>query len=466
MVSRKTAEVKDRLSNMLRKAGSVKRKPAPERERPRIKLSRAERLQKKKQLCERKVAYNAALSEVYEEIRSLANGVHAKFPNIPVERILTDIYQSQRLKDSSKEISLYSAFTSAEMDSINSKIPQGQDKKKVHQMSATIAKKWAGMSKDEQVAASKDQLAVLRERRESKELGTWHNADISANHDTSMSVARIKEELTRLSSRTGDESLLIIVRGSITRFHQPESFTSSERAENFVTTVLKMTSVDLSLRMDAYMVLGIEGVARNQAQALLELKAKTSALILERLKEAAGKYSVKKMYYVNFEQHITRHYKISVKNWPLKEFKSPGSINTHADLTILLNAWTSGTAHFHKMTSQEYEEWEASGCGGVDVHEATQAAGAVESGASTENSASPSTPTPSTPSPSMEQNSQPEASASSSNAFVFTHMVTNGDGEAVSTTKRTRKKRSDAGKPRKKRTRVVEGEGGSNTNEA
>ncbi|KAJ3754645.1 hypothetical protein EV360DRAFT_86638 [Lentinula raphanica] len=283
-----------------------------------------------------------------------------------------------------------------------------------------------------------------------------------------MSVARIKEELTRLSSRTGDESLLIIVRGSITRLHQPESFTSSERAENFVYTALKMSSVDLSLKMDAYMVLGIEGVARNQAQALLELKAKTSALILERLKEAAGKYSIKKMYYVNFEQHITRHYKISVKNWPLKEFKSPGSINTHADLTVLLNAWTSGTTYFHKMTNQEYEDWAASGGGSVDVHEVAQVAGVVESGALAENSASPSTPTPSaaSPSPSTEQSSQLEASTSSSNAFVFTQMVTNSNGEAVSTTKRARKKQSDAGKPRKKRTKAVEVEGASNANEA
>ncbi|KAJ3715188.1 hypothetical protein C8R42DRAFT_726119 [Lentinula raphanica] len=471
MVSRKTADVKDRLSNMLRKVGSVKRKPTLNKRRPRIKLSRAERLQKKKQLHERKVAYKAALSEVYEEIQSLADSVHAKFPNIPVERILTDIYQSQRLKDSSKELSLYSAFTSAEMEAVNSKIPEGQDKKKVHEMSKAIADKWAGMSKDEQVAASKDQLAVLRERRESKELGTWHNADISANHDTSMSVARIKEEpmqLTRLSSRTGDESLLIIVRGSITRFHQPESFTSSERAENFVYTALKMSSVDLSLKMDAYMVLGIEGVARNQAQALLELKAKTSALILERLKEAAGKYSIKKMYYVNFEQHITRHYKISVKNWPLKEFKSPGSINTHADLTVLLNAWTSGTTYFYKMTNQEYEDWAASGGGSVDVHEVAQVAGVVESGDLAENSASPSMPTPSaaSPSPSTEQSSQLKASTSSSNAFVFTQMVTNSNGEAVSTTKRARKKRSDAGKPRKKRTKAVGVEGASNANEA
>ncbi|KAJ3757665.1 hypothetical protein EV360DRAFT_83786 [Lentinula raphanica] len=460
MVSRKTAGVKDRLSNTLRKAGSVKRKPTLNKRRPRIKLSRAERLQKKKQLHERKVAYKAALSEVYEEIRSLADGVHAKFPNIPVERILTDIYQSQRLKDSSKELSLYAAFTSAEMHTINSKVPEGEDKKKVHEMSGTIAKKWAGLSKEEQVAASKDQLAVLRERRESKELGTWHNADISANHDTSMSVARIKEELTRLSSRTGDESLLIIVRGSITRFHQPESFTSSERAENFVYTALKMSSVDLSLKMDAYMVLGIEGVARNQAQALLELKAKTSALILERLKEAAGKYAIKKMYYVNFEQHITRHYKISVKNWPLKEFKSPGSINTHADLTVLLNAWTSGTTYFHKMTNQEYEDWAASGGGSVDVHEVAQVAGVVEPGVSS------STPAPSAASPSTEQSNQHEASTSSSNAFVFTQMVTNSNGEAVSTTKRARKKRSDAGKPRKKRTKAVEVEGASNANNA
>ncbi|KAJ3727622.1 hypothetical protein C8R42DRAFT_717063 [Lentinula raphanica] len=277
MVARKTAEVPDRLSNFLRKAGTITRKPTRNRVRPRIKLSRAEKLQKRKQLRERKVSYKTALLEVYDEIQNLANEVHAKFPSISVERILTDIYQSQQLKGASKEISLYSAFISAEMEATNSKIPEGQDKKKVNEMAGTIAKKWASMSKEEQVAAMKDQLVVLRERRDNKELGTWRNADISANHDTSMTVARMKEELSRLSSRTGDESVLIIVRGSMTCFHQPESYASSERAENFLSTVLNMTSADMALKMDAYMVLGIEGVARNQVQVLMDLKAKTSS---------------------------------------------------------------------------------------------------------------------------------------------------------------------------------------------
>ncbi|KAJ3966903.1 hypothetical protein EV361DRAFT_953686 [Lentinula raphanica] len=100
-----------------------------------------------------------------------------------------------------------------------------------------------------------------------------------------MSIAHIKEELSRLNTCTGDEPVLLICRGTMTHFHAPESFCFSERAANFVSTVVKLNANDLAYRMDAYMCSGIEGVARSQAQILLELKAKTFALILQKLSE-------------------------------------------------------------------------------------------------------------------------------------------------------------------------------------
>ncbi|KAJ3717733.1 hypothetical protein C8R42DRAFT_629986 [Lentinula raphanica] len=341
------------------------------------------------------------------------------------------------------------------MEALNADVPAGQPLTKLNQASKNIADKWAAMSKEERVAATKDHVVSLRERKESKELGTWHNQDISANHDTSMSVSRIKEELTRLNSRTGDESILIICRGSITRFHAPEYFCSSPKAEKFLTTVIKISSEDMSYKMDAFMTVGVEGVARNQVQVLMDLKASTAALILKKLKEAGGRHAIKKMYYVNFEDHITRQYKIIVKNWPLKEFKSPGSLNSHADLTVLFNAWDTGAAYFHRMSHQEYADWEASGGRGVDMDAAAEG-GSEGQNHSPDEPRAPSpaaTPAFSTAAPSTQQDSQPAASSSNSN-FVFTHMVTNQNGEAVSTTKRARKTRSDAGKPRRKKARA------------
>ncbi|KAJ4463551.1 hypothetical protein C8J55DRAFT_443785, partial [Lentinula edodes] len=227
-----------------------------------------------------------------------------------------------------KDISRYSAFTSLQMQILNANTPEGQPRQKVNQLSHIIAGKWRGMTEEERVAVTEDEIVVLRERRENKELGMWHNADISATHDSSMTVSCVKKELTRLAARTGNECILVVTRGSLSRFRPPETYCSSEKSESFLSTVMKTSGADLAMRMDAFMVLGVEGVARNHVQILTEMKSKVSALILQKLKQCAGKYEVKKMFYTNFEEHVTRPFGIVVKNWPLKEFKNPSSIST------------------------------------------------------------------------------------------------------------------------------------------
>ncbi|KAJ3848121.1 hypothetical protein EV368DRAFT_68537 [Lentinula lateritia] len=110
--------------------------------------------------------------------------------------------------------------------------------------------------------------------------------------------------------------------------------------------------------MNAFMVLGVEGVACNHVQILTEMKSKVSTLILQKLKQCAGKYEVKKMFYTNFEEHVTWPFGIVVKNWPLKEFKNPSSISTRANLSILWNVWETRTAHFYMMMREEHQAWE------------------------------------------------------------------------------------------------------------
>ncbi|KAJ4492275.1 hypothetical protein C8R41DRAFT_737490, partial [Lentinula lateritia] len=256
-----------------------------------------------------------------------------------------------------KEVSRYAAFTSLQMRILNANIPEGQPCQKANQLVPVIAEKWREMTEEERVAATEDEVTAMRERRVSKELGTWHNADVSANHDSTMTVSRIKEELIRLHARTGDEAVLVVTRGLLTRFRAPETYCTSEKSESFLSTVLKTSNEDLAMRMDAFMILGVEGVARNRVQVLTEMKSKVAGLILQKLKQCAGKYEVKKMFYTNFDEHFTETYGIVVKNWPLKDFKNPSSITSKAEVSVLWNAWETGTAHFHMMTRTEHAAW-------------------------------------------------------------------------------------------------------------
>lgn len=56
------------------------------------------------------------------------------------------------------------------------------------------------MTEEERVAATEEEMVALRKRRESKELGSWHNPDISASHDTSITVGQIKDEVCSSSN--------------------------------------------------------------------------------------------------------------------------------------------------------------------------------------------------------------------------------------------------------------------------
>ncbi|KAJ3871364.1 hypothetical protein F5051DRAFT_446296 [Lentinula edodes] len=469
-MARKNVPALQQLLDACRKAGSVTRKAWRVRtKRPAVKLSAADRKEKRLRWLEKKTTYNAAINEIHQQLRDAAAEVHSQFPDHTLERVITDVFQSQRLKDSSKDISRYSVFTSLQMQILNANTPEGQPRQKVNQLSHIIAEKWRGMTEEERVAVTEDEIVVLRERKENKELGMWHNTDISATHDSSMTVSRVKEELTRLAARTGNECILVVTRGSLSRFRPPETYCSSEKSESFLSTVMKTSGADLAMRMDAFMVLGVEGVARNHVQILTEMKSKVSALILQKLKQCAGKYEVKKMFYTNFEEHVTRPFGIVVKNWPLKEFKNPSSISTRADVSILWNAWETGTAHFYMMTHEEHQAWEqkqdkalveAQGRlqGVREKHAAEQITQEEDHSREEEDvPAGDRGEEGSPPAANPPHAGEGNPSSTPTTTFVHATVVTDASGVAVHSHSRTRKKRSDAGKPRKKRKTNVSG---------
>ena len=175
------------------------------------------------------------------------------------------------------------------------------------------------------------------------------------------------------------------------------------------------------------------------------------------------------MYYTGFSKHITRRYGIVVRNWPLEEFKNPSSISSRAEAETLWNSLTSGTTHFYRMTNQEFQDWldghnasgqgaegAATNGGGYDEGEpgSIEMEGTASQGMPSVSPTSTLTPTP-TPAP-----TRAPVPAGTSNFLAMT-IVTDANGVAIPVKSTTRKKRSDAGKPRKKRnTGTVGGESG------
>lgn len=85
--------------------------------------------------------------------------------------------------------------------------------------------------------------------------------------------------------RTGDEHLLITTHGNNKVFHKPFVFASSSRVVKFFSNAYKEIPVDMGYRMDAFMVSGIEGLARTQVQILQQLKKDISYMIFRKLCE-------------------------------------------------------------------------------------------------------------------------------------------------------------------------------------
>lgn len=99
------------------------------------------------------------------------------------------------------------------------------------------------------------------------------------------------------------------------------------------------------------------GVVSNYKQSFLQLKSNMSALILQKLCEAA-QVPISRMYYVNFDANITAQHGVVLDNWPLKKFANPGDIGSMVEVKIVYNAFRTGMTKFRKLTAAEWEDWD------------------------------------------------------------------------------------------------------------
>ncbi|KAJ3817845.1 hypothetical protein F5880DRAFT_1617916 [Lentinula raphanica] len=463
------------LNASTRRKATTTRKPWRVRtKRTPIKLTPQEKAVKKAARKQEKLLYQEAIADAHQQIYALAAEIHAKFPKFSADRITADIFQSERLKVSTKDVGPYAAFLSAEAKRFNdAEEAAGRKRWKINQLAKKISEKWKNMSQEERIEATKDDLEALRERRENKEVGT-HNVDVTSSQDSTITAEKLKEALQRLGVRTADEGLLIVTRGNMTRFHKPYVWTTSSRVDAFFESVYKAPPTDIGYRMDAYMVSGVEGVARTHVQAMADLKKEVRSLIFRKLQECAGT-AVPKMFYTGFDHYITARYGIVIKNWPLPTFTNPSQISTKTELDILWAAWNSDATSFYRMTTREFQEWEAERAEAAR-NSGDQGGGDGEPGADATSRNSPPVNAEGVAA-AVDQGSAgvsneggvaekaseggSSAHASSSTAglsnFVSMNMVTDANGAAVLVTgKRPRKPRSDKGKTHKKKARAAE----------
>ncbi|KAG2363362.1 hypothetical protein BDR07DRAFT_1282346, partial [Suillus spraguei] len=212
------------------------------------------------------------------------------------------------------------------------------------------------MPQQEKINATRDLMEDLEEHHNNKSL-TSHNVPISAFHDIHATLDSVTQTLANLSTRTGCHTALITVRGDLDHYNCPYVYLPDDRVGYFFQLTLKETPSNFATHLKGYCTSGVTSVISNYKKSFLQLKSKTSALILDKLRDAT-QMPVSRMYYVKFDENITAQHGVVLENWPLKKFASPGDIGPMVEVKTVYNGFMSGMTKFHKLMAAEWQEWE------------------------------------------------------------------------------------------------------------
>ncbi|KAG2120945.1 uncharacterized protein F5147DRAFT_766822 [Suillus discolor] len=176
------------------------------------------------------------------------------------------------------------------------------------------------MSNDSKKAATKEAMVLLEKHHINKCTGV-NNVPINTFHDMHVTLKSISNKLTVLSARTGCYSLLIAVCGDTDHYLCPFVYMSDDHIGDYFQLALQQAPTDVATHLKVHCLSGVTGVVQNYKQALIDLKAQTSSLIIKRL-------------------------------------RNPGDIGSHTEVKVLNSAWKTGTAKFWKMSKAEFEQWD------------------------------------------------------------------------------------------------------------
>ncbi|KAG1798354.1 uncharacterized protein BJ212DRAFT_1203498, partial [Suillus subaureus] len=288
------------------------------------KCSAAEKAVLKEKREAHHISYSSTLQAAHNVIFHEAEKLHAQFSGHSVQYYYEEIMQHSHIAQSSCGINRWNAFFSSV-----ERAP-GIAPLKAAQCAGEIAVRWNSMSKSEQEDATQAAVKDLEDHCEMKKLAI-RNVPLEAFHDCQRSVEAIDHEAHTLNAYTGVEIIFITTHSTTDHFNQPHIFQTSH-ATDFFDAHFKVSAMDIALRLEAFAIAGIQELA-------------------------AAPKRVSRMYYHNFNHHITAKYHIIVENWLLAKFCCPGDISSWTEISVLKSAWDSGATRFHKLSDTEFEKW-------------------------------------------------------------------------------------------------------------
>lgn len=161
------------------------------------------------------------------------------------------------------------------------------------------------------------------------------------------------------------------------------------------------------------------------------------------------------MHYANFKAKITYEHGVVLEGWPLDDFQPPSKLTNMNAGHVLLAAWNSGAARFRRMKQDEWEqfkaEWKGPRPSGPVQQQATTAAETHQINTSTTASSTTNASATLAPDATGASTLGPSDPAVTPTAQKRPATALASDNVNEPPAKKPRKKRSDAGVPRKKK---------------
>ncbi|EIW73884.1 hypothetical protein CONPUDRAFT_160605 [Coniophora puteana RWD-64-598 SS2] len=388
------------------------RRPYRWRSKPTFKTTPAQRKALAIRRKSFRLQYRDALKECRSKIRDMAKKLRERFGKHSEDHYYREILQDSRLVRHARKISRWNVYQRQEMKRLNSEQMPGQKRKNAGALVAGIAQAWKVLTPEEKVAFTDPLMADMQENRDNKELAA-HNAPLAAFQDTDKTTKSIASELRKLHVRTGDEVILIVARSNVDHYNEAYTFTTP-RVKGFVDSSLNTSIQNLATRFEGYCISGVKV-------------------------DATAPCKPPRMFYTNFDIHITDKYHTLLENWPAARFISPSDMNSH-ELDVVFNAFATGLTFFRRMSDEEYQQWAK-----LRVSQAVD--DVPESPTATSSASLPPSEDLGSTNANMNTACPPAASSPvDCGGPQFTGVTQNG--EAMVIKKKQRKPRADIGKPR------------------
>lgn len=264
------------------------------------------------------------------------------------------LLKSQNLRDR-RRVNSWNAFIRAKLRDANSGRDRG-DRVKLTQFVARNKDDLLVAYKNLTPAQQEAYNAEVQVARDTKVMVVRSNPK-AVSHTVSAAFANMDREWTALCAQTGLEGFYIAVRGTVEDLSEPKVF-FTQKAENFVQTVLDIEPRRLALRLESWAVSGLDmPTATKHQRPLNKLISECRALIQEELDYLLTKKKVSanvKMNYTNYECQIVERYGVMLTGWPFSgTVRNPSKIGGRAEVEKLLDALNSEACKWVRLTDEE-----------------------------------------------------------------------------------------------------------------